>query len=85
VASADCDIQRRPTGTPSREQRQVIHEIAYALVPFFFSMAMGYLAGKLTRGAMPLSSINTMLVVYALPSDQKNPILGGDAAKLLKI
>ncbi|WP_411828609.1 AEC family transporter [Paraburkholderia madseniana] len=30
-------------------------------------MAMGYLAGKLTRGAMPLSSINTMLVVYALP------------------
>jgi hypothetical protein len=67
VASTGCDIQRRPTGTPSRERRQMIHEIAYALVPFFFSMATGYLAGKLTRGGMPLSSINTMLVDYALP------------------
>ena len=45
----------------------MIHEISYALVPFFFSMATGYLAGKLARGAMPLSSINTMLVEYALP------------------
>ncbi|OXC72725.1 AEC family transporter [Caballeronia sordidicola] len=45
----------------------MIHEISYALVPFFFSMATGYLAGKLARGAMPLSSINTMLVDYALP------------------
>ncbi|MFM0306400.1 AEC family transporter [Paraburkholderia sp. RL17-383-BIF-A] len=45
----------------------MIHETAYALVPFFFSMATGYLAGKLARGSMPLSSINTMLVDYALP------------------
>jgi len=45
----------------------MLHEISYALVPFFFSMAIGYLAGKLSHGAMPLSSINTMLVDYALP------------------
>ncbi|NYH27197.1 AEC family transporter [Paraburkholderia bryophila] len=45
----------------------MLHEISYALVPFFFSMAMGYLAGKLARGAMPLSAINSMLVDYALP------------------
>jgi malonate transporter len=42
-------------------------EIALALIPFFFSMGAGYVAGKSRRGAMPLSSINAMLVDYALP------------------
>lgn len=42
-------------------------EIAYALVPFLFSMGAGYVAGRTSKGAMPLSSINTMLVDYALP------------------
>lgn len=42
-------------------------EIAFALVPFLFSMGAGYAAGKAKQGAMPLSSINTMLVDYALP------------------
>jgi len=45
----------------------MIHEISYALVPFFFSMATGFGAGRLARGSLPLSAINTMLVDYALP------------------
>jgi len=42
-------------------------EIASALIPFLFSMGAGYFAGSIKKGAMPLSSINTMLVDYALP------------------
>jgi malonate transporter len=42
-------------------------EIASALIPFLFSMGAGYFAGRIKQGAMPLSSINTMLVDYALP------------------
>ena len=42
-------------------------EIASALIPFLFSMGAGYFAGRIKKGAMPLSSINTMLVDYALP------------------
>ena len=42
-------------------------ELAYALVPVFFSIGAGYIAGKAKNGAMPLSSINTMLIDYALP------------------
>lgn len=43
------------------------HEIAFALVPFLFSMGAGYLAGRLSTTPMPLVAINTMLVHYALP------------------
>jgi malonate transporter len=43
------------------------HQIASALIPFFFSMGAGFFAGKVNPGRMPLSSINTMLVDYALP------------------
>ncbi|ANB76173.1 AEC family transporter [Paraburkholderia phytofirmans] len=42
-------------------------EIASALIPFLFSMGAGYFAGRIKQGALPLSSINTMLVDYALP------------------
>jgi malonate transporter and related proteins len=42
-------------------------EIASALIPFLFSMGAGYFAGRIKKGALPLSSINTMLVDYALP------------------
>ncbi|RQS16097.1 hypothetical protein DIE07_00985 [Burkholderia sp. Bp9002] len=42
-------------------------ELAHALVPFFFSIAMGYFAGKSHAGNLPIVSINTMLVDYALP------------------
>jgi len=45
----------------------MVHEIANALVPFFFSMTMGFLAGKVKHGKLPVVSINTMLVDYALP------------------
>ncbi|MFM0211550.1 hypothetical protein PQQ96_29580 [Paraburkholderia sediminicola] len=45
----------------------MLHEISYALIPFFFSMGAGYFAGKIGKGKMALASINTMLVDYALP------------------
>jgi malonate transporter len=45
----------------------MISRIASALIPFLFSMGAGYFAGRVKQGAMPLSSINTMLVDYALP------------------
>ena len=45
----------------------MLYEISYALVPFFFSMGVGYFAGKVSQGKMALASINTMLVDYALP------------------
>ena len=45
----------------------MISRIASELIPFLFSMGAGYFAGRVKQGAMPLSSINTMLVDYALP------------------
>lgn len=42
-------------------------QISSALVPFFFSIAMGYFAGRTHAGNMPVVSINKMLVDYALP------------------
>ncbi|VWB34260.1 auxin efflux carrier [Burkholderia lata] len=42
-------------------------QLSSALVPFFFSIAMGYFAGKTNAGNMPIGSINKMLVDYALP------------------
>jgi len=45
----------------------MFHEISYALIPFFFSMGAGFFAGKVSKGKMALTSINTMLVDYALP------------------
>jgi malonate transporter len=43
------------------------YQIASALIPFFVSMGAGFFADKVNLGRMPLSSINTMLVDYALP------------------
>src|SRR5471032_174783 len=48
-------------------QSLMTYQIASALIPFFFSMGAGFFAGKVNPGRMPLSSINTMLVDYALP------------------
>jgi malonate transporter and related proteins len=54
--------------TPSHDQKAIMpHEIAYALVPFLFSIAVGFFAGRISGGKLPIVSINTMLVDYALP------------------
>jgi malonate transporter and related proteins len=45
----------------------MVLEIANALVPFFFSMGAGFFAEKVARGKLPVVSINTMLMNYALP------------------
>jgi len=55
-------------GAPvTRSGPAMTSELAHALVPFFFSIAMGYFAGKSHAGNLPIVSINTMLVDYALP------------------
>lgn len=51
----------------ARKQVTIPSEIAFALIPFLLSMGAVYVAGRASNGTMPLSSINTMLVSYALP------------------
>src|SRR5579864_2507153 len=52
---------------PAHRVTIMTSEIASALIPFLFSMVAVSFEERIKKGALPLSSINTMLVDYALP------------------